>query len=245
MRGTTLANLLLMFKAEIGTELSAAIAPGGDSIYQTALANQQKWLVNTYDWPFMKKRLDIALVAATRYYAIPTVTLTDADGGNSVVDTLNFERPVDVKVKQNTIWITDPVDFGISEEQFQQTDSDTSTQLDPVTRWDFDNTTSSLRFEVWPIPQSAQTLRFVGQRPLNPLVADDDPADLDDLLIVYFTAAEFLARAKQGDAPAKLSKANARMNQLRGSSQSPNNRFILGGGTVTQTYTNRPRVFHD
>jgi hypothetical protein len=248
MRGTTLATLRQMFKAEVGADIDSAVAPGGDSVTSVILANEQKWLVNTFDWSFMKKRLDIALTTGTRYYAVPTVTLTDGNGATYVVDAINFEVQPAVKVKWGAIWITDPVKFGINEIQFQSYDSDAARQVDPVTRWDWDNSTAALRIEVWPTPNSAQTLRFVGQRPLNPLVADTDTADLDDLLIVYYAAAKFLARAKQDDAVGMIKKAEARMNQLRGSQQSiDNGRFILGGGSDNareRLYNNRPRVFH-
>lgn len=70
-------------------------------------------------------------------------------------------------------------------------------------------------FEVWPVPVTAQTMRFSGQRALNPLVADGDKADLDDMILVLFVAAEKLMMLKQSNAQAKLAAAQARMRMVR------------------------------
>lgn len=237
-----------MLKAELNVESSSTISPAGDSVFKTMLANQQKWQVNNRDWPFMKKRLDIAMVVGTRFYAVPTVTLTDGNSTTYTVDAIDFERPVTVKVKQGNVWMIDPVQYGINETEFTAFDSEAGTPITNtlVLRWDLVSTSQSAsQIEVWPVPNAAQTLRFVGNRPLNPLVADADTADLDDLMLVYFTAAEYLTSIKSADAAAKLAKATARINQLTGSFSRKDERFILGNTHGQgETYYNIPRVTH-
>ena len=59
------------------------------------------------------------------------------------------------------------------------------------------------------------TLRLRGVKTLSALVALDDTADLDDQLVVLFSAAELLARQKSGDAQLKLAQANAHFQRLK------------------------------
>lgn len=77
------------------------------------------------------------------------------------------------------------------------------------------NTAEATVMEIWPIPVSPQIVRFTCQRNLNPLISDTDTADLDDILLTLFVAAEMLERRKQSDAQLKLSMANAQLTAVR------------------------------
>jgi len=92
------------------------------------------------------------------------------------------------------------------------------------------NTAEVTLFEIWPIPASSQTVRFTGQRNISPLIADTDTADLDDLMIVLFSAAEILTRNKQQDAPLKLQKAQSRLNYVRAAYPRRTSHVVFGGG---------------
>lgn len=70
-------------------------------------------------------------------------------------------------------------------------------------------------YEIWSLPASATTLRFTGQRLLSPLLLDTDTADLDDQMLVLFTASDYLMRKKQADGQIKLQAAQARMQFIR------------------------------
>lgn len=89
-------------------------------------------------------------------------------------------------------------------------------QCDPPALWDVLDNDGSPQIEFWPVPAS-NDLRamFVGKRDLNPLVEDTDAADLDDLTIVFFAAAELLAGKGDQGAELKLRKAQARLARVR------------------------------
>src|SRR5262249_122083 len=57
-------------------------------------------------------------------------------------------------------------------------------------------------------------LRFEGQAPLNPLIADSDKCVLDSKAIILFAAAEILAVQKIEGAPMKLTKAQNYLRRL-------------------------------
>jgi hypothetical protein len=65
------------------------------------------------------------------------------------------------------------------------------------------------------VPTVAQTIRFTGQRVVQALAVDADTADLDDMLIILFVAAERLTRSKQQDAQLKMQLAQRRLQWLR------------------------------
>lgn len=88
-------------------------------------------------------------------------------------------------------------------------------RIDPIEKWDIiDTGTGTPQIEVWPLPASNSMLRFRGVRALRPLIADGDVADLDDVLIVLWAAAEL--RAGKGDEKAKSALAQRRLNRLKG-----------------------------
>ncbi len=230
-RGTTLAALLAMFKAEVRVDSSSSVAPGGDDMFKALLSTQQKWLVDEYDFPFMKTRADVPLVAGTRYYNIPA--------------TINLDARVKANIKLNGQWMMEGLPFGIDEHEFAGGfDSDAGVTGSIVLRWDLIATApNTTQVEVWPIPNQAQTLRFVGSRPLNPLTDDAHTADIDDLILVFFTAAEYLTGVKGADAQAKLAKFQKRMTQIIGKLPKRNERFVMGGDANSQRrYYNRPTV---
>lgn len=215
-RLTTLTVLRQMFNAETGGALDETVNPGNASALNVMLANQQKWLAGKFDWPFLKARASVDLAAGDRYVSFPT-------------SSLSYERlPGEQTVKLSSVRY--PVEFGIKERDLAQWDSDDSAQrADPVRKWDMVDQSGTIKIEVWPRPATAQTLILTGFRPLAALTGDSDTCDLDDLLIVLFTAAEFLARDKKQDAGAKLAKAQARLNELRANLPARDETFILGG----------------
>lgn len=212
-RGTTLANLRQMLKAEIGAGLDESVQGAGDAALNLLLANQQKWLLGQLGFVLGKVRVDLELTAGTRYYTFPETTID--------IDRVDPE----VWVTWDEDSIRRRVEFGITQEHFQAWDSEADEKLDWVRRWDLVNVNGTLKLEVWPIPQSDQTLKFSGYMPLPRLTQEADVCAVDDLVLVLFTAAEWLARDKKSDATAKLSKAQALLTSLKGSRQSQFERF--------------------
>lgn len=207
-RGTSLANLRYMLNAEIGDNANPNQLRVQE--YNKLLSNKQKWLASEYDWPFLQHQWDATCPATTRYNSLPT---TDIRG--AVVE-IDFERPV----LPFRFWTEtyDSVEWGIGPNEYNYLNPDLGQYNDPIQRIqmvsDAGETLFPNQFEVWPVPVTAQTVRFIGQRALQEMVADEDTADLDDMLLVYFVAAEMLMRNKQPDAAEKMELAKARLARL-------------------------------
>ena len=210
-----------MLKAEVGQSINAAYTQK-DTIFNTLLSDMQKWLAGEYDWPFLEDRWDTALLATGRYYNNPTNA--QVSGANT---NINFERPVNAMTKWNQTW--QDVEYGIGADEYNYVDSDQGETQDPVQRW---RMASEAKFEVWPVPASSltQTLRIEGQRAMDALTADADTADLDDMLIVYFAAANLLANAGAKNAQIMLGAAQQRLARLRGAYPARTRQYIIGGG---------------
>lgn len=209
-RGTALSDLMEMLKAEIGYSLEDGVAVAEDARLKILLSTTQKWLAADFDWPFLKRTGDVVMSAGDRAGVLPT--------------TLDYERPVMVFSLYQNLWKS--VTYGISPPDFNVWNSDNDERQDPVVKIQYATDTT---FEVWPIPATDTIVRFTGRKRLNNLEEDGDTADLDDLLIVLFTAAELLANQKQADAQAKLARAQARLNTLKSVYPAPLQVFKLGG----------------
>lgn len=209
-RGTTLTNLLAMLKAELrdAQETNSPI----DTEYGYALSNMQKFLASEYDWNFLKHDWDLSCAVGSRYLSIPT---TDT---RAVSATINFERPVEVsRLYSNTY---EPVKYGIGINEYNIREG-TSERQDPIMRWqvvsNINETSNADQIEIWPSPNTAQTLRFTGQRALKTLSSASDTADLDDLLLVLFVSAKYKRLREAGDADDTVKQANQRLIKLRAS----------------------------
>ncbi len=221
-RNNTLANVLLMLKGELGYALTPGVATAQDQELYTLIDNKQRWLSSDWSWPFLEKRSDIAVAGGigSRYQTAPT--------------DINFERPVNVQTLWNTFWR--PVIYGIEMPEYNALSSGDGgvpiKQLDPIQRWRWNSET---QIEIWPLPNQAQTLRFIGDRPLTSLKTAGvyDPAttlDLDDLMIVLYVAAEKLALMKKANAELKLTMAETHANRVKASYASKRRNVVLGGG---------------
>lgn len=229
-RGTTLANIVAMVKAELMLQSSDAVAPGGDATLYLQIAMQQKWLALRYEWPFLIKESTVSLVAGTRYYDFPQVLS---------VDVHDLGRQIEVHCNDGTWW--NPVEYGITPEHYNNMNPADDVRCDPVTRWQLYRS-STLQLEVWPLPDSATTLRLRGPMVLPALAATSDTAVLDDILIAQFTAAKLAARMKQADAPALLAQAQATLQALRAGYPSAVPTFNTSGAVDRARDWERPTV---
>lgn len=205
-----------MLKAEVGHNLQSGVATAQDAELNQIISDIQQWCWSQHQWPFLYSHEDIGLIAgpgnAARFYNYPT--------------TISIDYPTQVETKWGDYWY--PVDYGIHGEQYEQSDPDRNQTLDPVQRW---QVSSSTQFEVWPVPASVQTLRFWGTKNLAGFKTagsfdDTKTADLDDLMIVYYAAAEKLKRMKQADWQDKIQKATQLFNRLR-SVNLPDSTFVM------------------
>lgn len=208
MRGVALSVIRAKLKAELRDAQETNTLT--DTEYNYAIDSKQRDLCLAYDWEFLKHDWNLSCTSGTRYFNIPT---TDT---RSATNTINFERPVSVNVLWGTLWV--PVCYGIGPDEYSVYEGTTRT-ADPILRWRMSTDTSEAanadQIEVWPVPNAIQTLRFSGQRDSITLDSDADKADLDDLLLVYWVAADYLAMRGQPNAPLVLKKAVDHLTKLR------------------------------
>lgn len=207
-RGTDIAVCRAMLKAEIGYNLSEGT--GDDANLNYLLHNMQQSLADTNDWPFLEKRFDVSCPVNSRYLNMPAV---------------NTARPMIVEIFYNRIYYS--LGYGITNEQFNYRNSDLVQVQDPIQRWKMYD---SNQFEIWPINQTGQTIRFTGQRQLSAFTTDGDLCDLDDLMLVLFTAGEYALRNKWPDAQLKQQRAQERYRQIRAAYPTTERRVIFGKG---------------
>ena len=230
-RGVTLTNLLAMLKATLGENSGTNVA--GDSALKVLLSNEQKWLAGQWDWSFMEHRWPKVIPVGTRFIALPTTTATNVDGASGgdlgFTAAINFDRPVTVETYYNGIWY--PVENGINSTEFNYLEGTTDV-TDPIRKWRLASNTSESsnadQIEVWPLPVTEQTLRFTGQRQLLTLSSGSDKADLDDMLLVFMTAAKLAARRKLPDASLIASQAQERLRQVRAMYPKREVRLVFG-----------------
>lgn len=233
MRNQPLGTVLWAVKAETSRVLGTTETAQDNEMMQI-IYDIQWWLASEYDWPFLRARWDVTYSPGNRYLAFPTVD------DISLATSINFERPVRLYVKWNSVW--QPVEYGIDEiQEFNYLDPDQGVQSDPIQRWMFDDESN---FEIWPLPGTNGTLRFVGQRSLTELRSSVGPPpvwnqaatlDLDDQLVTYYSASAYLLKDGKESTPAAqtmLARAQDRMRLVRASypvrTQPP---CVIGGGT--------------
>ncbi len=219
MRNTTLGNVRSMVKAQTGKSLDAS-STAQDAEINQLIANCQAQLAASYNWPFLKCRWDSFLNPSQRFQTFPTA-LSPQGGSTSANATIDFERPPLVETKWNNIW--QEVIYGIDDiPEFNYLDSDRNQVLDPAQRWQFSDET---QYEIWPLPASNAQIRFIGQRQLTTLQTGsttpptwNDAAfcDLDDLLLTYSVAAEYMVREENPSASLMVEKAQKRLIALLG-----------------------------
>jgi hypothetical protein len=213
-RGTQLQELVAMLRAETGRSQNVAVGVSELDNLKTQLRTRQEILYDEYDWPFLTVERSVTLSAGQRYYDFPS--------------DLNYDRLNCVKFKYGGEFVD--VERGIDFDDYSVYDSNQDERSSPVVKWDVRNTGSGEQLEIWPIPNAAGSIHFFGTKSLAPLVQDDDRVDLDDILIVFFVAAEILARQKSPDAKNKLDLANSRLLKLRQNSQSASKTIQVGLG---------------
>lgn len=226
-RGTTLSTLRSMLKAAIGDNATGNTSR--DAELNTLLSNEQRLLASSYDFPFLEHRWDLTCAAGSRFLNLPTATSATGDLGATL--SINFDRAVKVMVKFNSVWL--PVSYGISDDELTVFDSDEGEAADPIQRWRLATNTSEATYsdmvEIWPLPVTAQTVRFTGQRQLVALTSDSDKCDLDDMLIVYSVAIKKATRASLvEEARAHLASARQRELQVRAGYPEVEDIMILG-----------------
>lgn len=202
-RGTTLGELVSMFRDEAGFASTASLSQNTLEAIKTTLRRTQDILYEGWAWPHLRVDRAEALQAGEYQYSFP------AD--------LNPDR-IEYTVARESVdndWCR--VSYGITPDMRNLYDSAQNERSDPVRAWQYYD---DGQYEVWPMPdkQGCQ-LQFTGIRALRPLRADADRADLDDRLIVLFSAGQWLKRSKDPAADIVLQLADSHYLKVKGNSQ--------------------------
>ena len=221
MRNTaTLAQLVVMVRAEAGHSLSAAQGQNTIDVIKALIARTQIELWTAYQWPTLKIRFDTQLQQGVYLYSFPA--------------SLSFEQVREVWTTQSASYAWTPVAYGINESCIAP-GGGSSQSGDPIQLWDVEQD----KFRVWPTPSTSKyTVRMVGMKEYTPLLSDNDVSTIDATAISLFVAAELLARAKAEDAAMKLTKAQKYTLALMGNSVSAKRRVsTLGTGAPSNWKT--------
>jgi len=207
--GDTLATLV----EEVQYELNQVVSPAAGQNFREHIKNrirrEYRRLYNDFNWPELRSWSDKSTSAGQRYYNYPT--------------------GVELKTVQDVYVLWGDryhrIERGIEPHHYNAYNSDQGARLDPTLRWAPYGPT---QVEIWPIPASASSLRFVAKRAFAQMVDEDDRCGLDTDLVVLFSAAaltkndgekvELLARAQAHYSALKqrLTRGNVKINFARG-----------------------------
>lgn len=213
MRGTSLNTLIQMLRRELKIAESPALGKNSREGHAHALRSAQDRLYEENDWSFKVIKRDITLSAGSRYYAPP------AD--------IQLEGIREVSVLYSGQWTK--ISRGISLADYNEINPDNNQRVDPVRRWEvYNDPDGGDMLEFWPMPATnGITIRVRGVKTLSALVANDDTADLDDYLLVFQAAVDYVTpKEKQS----QQGKADRRLFSLR-RNLSDNRTFVSGGGS--------------
>ena len=213
----TLAQLVIMVRAEAGHSLSASQGQNTIDTLKALIARTQVELWTAYQWPTLKTRVDVQTSQGAYLYNFP--------------GSFSFEQVREVWTSQSSSYNWTPVNYGIPENCISPGGA-SSQSGDPVELWDVEGD----QFRIWPTPSTSKYfVRFIGMKDCTPLLADADVSTIDATAISLFVAAELLARAKAEDASMKLTKAQKYTLALMGNSVSAKRRVsTMGTGSPSR-----------
>lgn len=215
MINVPLPDLIKQFKAEIGADLAQGVA--ADETFGELLTRKQEWYAAKFRWPLLHRQWDVSV--GGRYVDFPE---QDTLGESWKLD---VDYPFNVKVKDGSIWR--PLEYGITADDYNIYDPDDNETSSPVAKYMYHtiNDGNDYRFEFWPSPSEVQACRIWGRRQLRPL---SKGCDIDNLLLVYTCAGEFLAAMEKPNAMIKMQLAQDRLNTLRGNNPSVGQTVVFG-----------------
>lgn len=207
MRDVALVKLLNDLRIEARLSLNPAHNDQQRDYHVGLLQLEQERLWEDHDWPHLSVHRDQSISAGQRYYSPP------AD--------MRIDRIEMIEAKIDGRWRR--LQYGIGPDEYHAHDSDLDQRAWPPCAWQI---YEDEQIEIWPISDQNVdpvtengTLRITGTRNLRPLVAAGDRCDLDDKLLVLFTAGQILASNGSKDAQMVMEKANRRLATLRANLQ--------------------------
>jgi hypothetical protein len=200
--GVTLINLRRDLRAETGQSLSIAQGVQSQATQDIQLDRQQRELWDAWAWPHLTYWLNGATIAGEALYNYPP--------------SMPFDQIRRVLISSDGKSGWTPLAYGLNA---YDVNDDLTTQGAPRRWGNMVTVTSGVTDPVGqmlltPTPDAIYYLRFEGQAPCNPLIADTDKCVLDSKAIVLFAAAEILAFQKVEAAALKLTKAQNYLRKL-------------------------------
>lgn len=199
--GVALIDLRRDLRAETGQSLNPAQSVQSQQTQDIQLDRQQRELWDAYHWPHLRYWLDVPYTAGQALYDYPP--------------DMPFDQVVSIMISTGSMAQWKTLAYGVH-------GYDTGPTHAPGTprRWGNQVSISGGKTNpvgkiiLVPTPSADGTMRFEGQAPCNPLVADDDTCVIDSKAIVLFAAAEILAFQKVEAAQLKLIKAQNYLRKL-------------------------------
>lgn len=225
--GVKLLDLRRDLRAETGQSLNPAQNVQSQATQDNQLDRQQRELWDAYQWPHLRYWIDKPYSAGQALYDYPE------------------EMPFD---QINRIFISDGTsNWTILAYGLHAFDIQPNPQPGTPRRWGNQVAVTSGKTDpagkllLVPTPQAAGTMRFEGQAPCNPLIADDDKCVIDSKAIVLFAAAEILATQKVEAAGIKLTKAQNYLRKLLANSGADKRaNYNMGGSYRPDHFGARP-----
>ena len=204
--GVTLLDLRRDLRAETGQSLNPSQGVQSQAMQDNQLDRQQRELWDAYDWPHLHYFIDMPIERDEALVQYPS--------------NMPFEQI------SRIYWLGEgdtsalQLSYGLRIDDFNPVINPALRGGRP-TRWgnrvqvsDQGVTDPTGMLYMQPTPVTNGTLRFIGQAPCTPLIADTDRCIIDSKAIVLFAAAEMLATAKAEVAQLKLGKAQNVLRRL-------------------------------
>lgn len=230
MKTEQLQVMVKNLRAECGHSLTVTTGNNQEETLKYLLGRTQEELWTAFIWPELKYRAGTVLSSGQYLYPFVAAMPYDCirEAWTSAAGTATTPN-----------WT--PITYGITDENLILADNSNSQRADPVQYWDIDSPT---QYRLWPTPNTAAYLRFIGQKALGVFAANTDVSTLDSTVIVLFAAADLLARAKAEDADIKMQKAQRHLTKLLGNKVNARNKVsTLGGGSPNRRGANGSLTF--
>lgn len=199
-----------MAREEAGQSSNAAVGRNVSDIFRQYVRRTYERLHQDFNWPHLYRRDDKVLEAGKRYYGFPDDLDPDRLGGVFTLEGEGFH------------WRG--LSYGVGPSEWNRYDPRKDERADPVRAW---QRTGEGMIEVWPVPESPQTLRFEGMPVPKTLTADSDVVDLDANVLALFAAGEWLLKQGANDAEMKMQQAQQLYTRLKGNQSESNPVFSV------------------
>lgn len=187
--GVTLADLRKELQIEAGLTTSATASQSVERLNHI-LNRTERLLYATGEWASQDHEEEVIVPANSQFVNLPNqITFTEVDY---------------VHVLYGDDWLE--ISHGIGPHE-RSVYSGTQ-RATPIQRWEV-RAPGNTDFEVWPVGNVEQTLRFKGSKTIGGMVQDIDTCTLDGDVLVLSAAAEILGRDRKEDAALKLEMAKS------------------------------------